>query len=215
MNAYSRATLGAGPNVQPMQPTITAAITPISIDWWLAGEQDIRKYMGSNKESALSYIRSNLAFMVTAFKKLVADGEKKFYYQQAQYVNDQLVKIGAMEQVMQTTYLSSLADQSDIMSLITQIKALQTQLQQFNPDIGQITYLTDLLAYRSSRGETILPGITFTPQFTQDKTPILLTPPAGTPGSNLTVQDDTTPAKSNTLLYVGIAAVAAYFAFKG
>ena len=119
MDSYFRTQLGAGPSVQPMQQTMTAAITPISVDWWLAGEQDIRKYMGGNKESALSYIRSNLAFMVTAFKKLLADGEKKFYYAQAQYVNDQLVKIGAMEQVMQTTYLSSLADQSDIMSLIT------------------------------------------------------------------------------------------------
>jgi hypothetical protein len=208
MNPYSRASFGAVPTLT------TAAITPIPVEFWLAEPQNIRKYMGSTKQSAIAYIKSNLTTMLSIFKTLLSAGESKFTFGQAQYVADQLVKIHAMDKVMQDSYQFNMAEDADILALVTQIHSVQTQLEQFNPDIGQLTYLTDLLAYRSSRGEAVGP-LQFVPQFTTDKTPILITPSAGVPGSNLTPGTAGARTGSNTMLYVGIAAVAAYFAFKG
>jgi len=180
----------------------------------LAEPQNIRKYMGRTKESALAFIKKELGQTLSAFKAILNAGESKFTFGQVQWVVDQLVKIEAMSKVMTDSYQFNIADDADILALVTQIKSVKEQLEAYNPDVGQLTYLTDLLAYRSSRGEAVGP-VQFVPQFTPgEKTPILITPSAGTPGSNLTGKAGARTG-SNTMLYVGIAAVAAYFAFKG
>jgi hypothetical protein len=202
------------------------AYTQITTDFYFAPPQDIRKYMTS-KESAVRYADSTLSTLISYAKGIIAKGNAAFDFNQFQYVQDQLVHIQAIDKYLSEKYQTGILSEPTLSAKFNELVkfdgsgnitgGLFQELKKFNPDVGQLAYIQNVLAARKAAGQTVPANVQFVPQFSQDKTPIVVTPEAGIPGSAYPSPSDNESKKSSigTILLVAVGAIVAFNAMKG
>jgi len=188
---------------------MSRAYTPVPVDFWFAPPQDIRKLMTS-KIAAIRYADSVLSTLISYAKNIISKGASAFNYPQVQYLQDQKAHLQAIDSYMSSQYNTGIL--TELASKFNELIQLFEELQKLNPDVGQLSYIQSLLATRKAAGENVGP-VQFIPQFSQDKTPILVTPQAGVPGSQY--PEDAKKSSIGTILLVAVGAIVAFNAMKG